>query len=528
MTSRDTPADGNLPLQGDPGSVTLYLPGEQLTATTVNGTTTVTGARIIALPSGGDVVRTGSGSSYYFEVPDQQGTEELELNDTAQVPTWRQFTPYGAPRGETVTWADNRGFLNQPTDPDTGLTYDGARAYDPVTARFISPDPVLEVSDPQDLDPYDYAEDNPVTGSDPTGQLPVLTNGDGVPQPGQTAKVDAEAEANGYDNQLSGNGGGGYGSSSGYGAGGCGYAGLSCHQGILGSYVPGPAPVVTPAVVSPPPAPPRPKRVTVPKSVTGSGFCTGRLMQLGACPSESGAAGTTPAQVRQSFEGAGMVLASVIPVGDLFDALLGGEAAADAGEGSELAQAAKSCSPVLGGASFTAGTEVLLASGKAVPVDTVRPGEKVLATSTKTGKTSPETVTAVEVHHDTDLYDLTVKSGGKVSVIDTTSSHLFWDPYLHYWVTANKLSKGELLETPDGTLAVVDGAPRPRSTTAGCGTSPSPATTTTTSMFSLPRAVAIASTTLMPLRCWFTTAVAFRQLILLMTQMLWKGLPPVG
>jgi RHS repeat-associated protein len=267
-------ADGDLLLQGDPGSVTLYLPGEQLTATTVNGATTVTGARIIALPSGGDVVRTGAGSSYYFEVPDQQGTEELELDDTAQVPTWRQFTPYGAPRGETVTWADNRGFLNQPADPDTGLTYDGARAYDPVTARFISPDPVLNTSDPQDLDPYDYAEDNPVTDSDPSGAM--IDFGGGVVG-GNGSRADDEQMEQHYRTELTGpgGGGGGYGSSSGYGAGGCGYAGLSCHQGILGSYVPGPAPVVTPAVVSPPPAPPRPKRVTVPKSVTGSGFCTG-------------------------------------------------------------------------------------------------------------------------------------------------------------------------------------------------------------------------------------------------------------
>jgi YD repeat-containing protein len=62
--------DGSLLLQENPGSSTLYLDGEQLTATTSGGTTTVTGARIIPLPSGGDVVRTGSGTSYSFEVPD--------------------------------------------------------------------------------------------------------------------------------------------------------------------------------------------------------------------------------------------------------------------------------------------------------------------------------------------------------------------------------------------------------------------------------------------------------------------------
>ena len=42
--------DGSLLLQEDPGATTLYLDGEQLTATTSGTTTTVTGARIIPLP----------------------------------------------------------------------------------------------------------------------------------------------------------------------------------------------------------------------------------------------------------------------------------------------------------------------------------------------------------------------------------------------------------------------------------------------------------------------------------------------
>jgi hypothetical protein len=124
--------DGSLLLQENPGSSTLYLDGEQHTATTSGGTTIVTGARIIPLPSGGDVVRTGPGTSYSFEVPDPHGTSDLYLDSTAQAPTWRQFTPYGAPRGTATTWIDNRGFLNKPADPATGLTYVGARAYDPV------------------------------------------------------------------------------------------------------------------------------------------------------------------------------------------------------------------------------------------------------------------------------------------------------------------------------------------------------------------------------------------------------------
>jgi hypothetical protein len=89
------------------------------------------------------------------------------------------------------------------------------------------------------------------------------------------------------------------------------------------------------------------------------------------------------------------------------------------------------------------------------------PGELVLATNTATGKTSPEPVAAVLVHHDTDLYDLRVKSGGRVSVIDTTSNHLFWAPYLKQWVPAGKLKKGERLRNPSGPLVVADGGTVP-------------------------------------------------------------------
>jgi hypothetical protein len=87
-------------------------------------------------------------------------------------------------------------------------------------------------------------------------------------------------------------------------------------------------------------------------------------------------------------------------------------------------------------------------------------GQKVLATSTKTGKNQAETVTAVLVHHDTDLYDLKVRTGRTTSVIDTTSNHLFWVPTGGggHWVKAGSLKYGIHLRTPSGTdNAVVTG-----------------------------------------------------------------------
>ena len=140
-----------------------------------------------------------------------------------------------------------------------------------------------------------------------------------------------------------------------------------------------------------------------------------------------------------------------------------GEDLAEEGAGNAVRDAAESC--VVGGKSFSAGTKVLLVSGKAVPISSLKPGEKVLATNTRTGKTRPETISVVMVHHDTNLYDLTVRNHGQISVIHTTSNHPIWDATAHRWVKAAALRRGTRLRTPAGGTATVLGghAPQDRS-----------------------------------------------------------------
>jgi RHS repeat-associated protein len=209
--------------------------------------------------------------------------------------------------------------------------------------------------------------------------------------------------------------------------------------------------------------------------VTAPG-CTQVQLHYGACPSEAGAAGTTAAQVKGSFIGAGLVIVQSVPgLGEIADAFgLGGDGAsliADAGEtatadgtadaGAGTIEEEAGC-PALGGSSFTAGTLVLLAIGKTAPISSLTPGDKVLAADTRTGKDQPETVTAVLVHHDTNLYDLTIKTKTSTEVIHTTASHLFWAPYPHYgWIPAKHLKPGMHLKTPDGQTAVVVGGSVP-------------------------------------------------------------------
>jgi RHS repeat-associated protein len=85
--------------------------------------------------------------------------------------TRRYFDPYGNPIGAApASWPGNKGYVGGTADPMTGLTNLGAREYDPASASFLSPDPLLKPYDPQNLDPYAYAEGNPSTYADPSGQ----------------------------------------------------------------------------------------------------------------------------------------------------------------------------------------------------------------------------------------------------------------------------------------------------------------------------------------------------------------------
>ncbi|MGW0665149.1 RHS repeat-associated core domain-containing protein [Streptodolium elevatio] len=91
------------------------------------------------------------------------------LDATTLAVTRRAQKPYGEDRGtQPTTWPDDKGYLGKPED-STGLTHIGAREYDPGLGRFISVDPVMQLSDPQQMHGYSYANGNPVTLSDPTG-----------------------------------------------------------------------------------------------------------------------------------------------------------------------------------------------------------------------------------------------------------------------------------------------------------------------------------------------------------------------
>ena len=181
-TSYRYDASGNLLLVRDSatGNSTLYLPGEEVTA---HGST-VTATRYYTFNGQIVAARTNLNDITWLAT-DPQGTATTAIDGNipnggnAQNVSHRYYTPFGdllATTG-TATWPGTRSYVGGTSDPSTGLDNLGAREYNPAAPAFISPDPVLDPANPTDLNPYDYAYNNPVTGSDPTGLFLPSENG---------------------------------------------------------------------------------------------------------------------------------------------------------------------------------------------------------------------------------------------------------------------------------------------------------------------------------------------------------------
>ncbi|WP_148705259.1 RHS repeat-associated core domain-containing protein [Methanosarcina siciliae] len=77
------------------------------------------------------------------------------------------YFPYGQVRSGGL---EKYGFTGQENDADTGLMYYGARYYSPGYRVFVQPDTMLpDPYNPQALNRYSYALNNPVKYTDPSG-----------------------------------------------------------------------------------------------------------------------------------------------------------------------------------------------------------------------------------------------------------------------------------------------------------------------------------------------------------------------
>jgi RHS repeat-associated protein len=167
QTSYIYDADGNRLIRRDPTGRTLYLPGQEIRYTASTATTSCTRYYTFAGATIGS--RTAAGLTWLAS--DHQGTATVAVNAGTQQATVRRQTPFGTPRGAATTWPNDKGFVGG-TNDNTGLTHLGAREYDTTLGRFVSVDPVQDLTDPQQWNAYAYANNNPTTLSDPDGLEP--------------------------------------------------------------------------------------------------------------------------------------------------------------------------------------------------------------------------------------------------------------------------------------------------------------------------------------------------------------------
>jgi RHS repeat-associated protein len=169
-------ADGNRLIRRDPQGTTLYLAGQELRVSS--------GGQVSAVryyTHAGQVIAMRTATGLTWLLPDSQGTAETSLDSVTQAVTRRWQTPFGTPRGPAGSWPNDKGFVGG-TQDNTGLTHLGAREYDPGIGRFISVDPVFDAGDPQQMEGYSYAANNPVVYSDPSGLMHSADGGSAPPR----------------------------------------------------------------------------------------------------------------------------------------------------------------------------------------------------------------------------------------------------------------------------------------------------------------------------------------------------------
>ncbi|MFG1610653.1 RHS repeat-associated core domain-containing protein [Actinoplanes sp. NPDC049265] len=439
-------ADGARMLRVEPDRTTLYLPGMEIRLD--HKTRETAGTRYYALPGGAQLVRTKAGLSYV--ATDHHGTGTATVDQAGTV-THRRTTPYGEARGTQPApgvWPTEKGFIGGNQDPTTGLVNIGAREYDPTAGRFISVDPIIDVNDPQQMNGYAYANNNPISFSDPDGRIFCSDDacGPGADYVDSTGKYH---DVPGHND----------------GCGGCSGAYDPTVPGVNEHNNPKASPQDRQRAAAAAAEKERQARIARAKQkILDAAIALGKILadelgitdalncftkgDLGGCVNTAinvlssvvgGAIGKLAARYGSPWKWkklAHLVTRTKGLLGDLIDGVKG------------FMKALKKCH------SFAPGTLVLMANGTKKPIEKLKPGDKVLTTDPTNGKTAGKAVVATHINLDTAFTDLTI---GR-AVLKTTANHPFWSEDRKAWIEAADLELEEHLRTAAGhRLPIVTG-----------------------------------------------------------------------
>ncbi|MBB5867528.1 RHS repeat-associated protein [Allocatelliglobosispora scoriae] len=464
--------DGNRLIRKDGTGKTLYLPDSELRYTTATNAKSCT--RFYSF-GGTTLGQRTAANGITWLASDSQGTADASVTAVAQTVTVRRQMPFGEARGTPGPWVNEKGFVGGTNDP-TGLVQVGARSYDAPIGRFISPDPVVDHNDPQQLQGYAYAENSPVTHSDPTGlrtdeQYYGKSGAETMNKYVDPAEMDrlrqqeldrqkrakeqqqrawckknpikcglkkaATSTVNWVDEHKAAIIGTVAGLAVGIGCaaaiGITGVGAVAC--GALAGAVTN---MVTYAIET---------------KVEGKGnFSWGGMLKTGA----------VGAIVGGVMGGVGSIAGQALKAGA--SGLMAGAGVKGAAEAGKKAAGAEARNIARGfgnlfkgcGKSFTPETKVQMADGSQRPIKDVKAGDTVAATDPVSGTTESREVLAVHLNRDTALTDLVVKTAsGATTTIETSQNHPFWDEVRKVWVNAGDLQPGAELHVRSGEAAQV-------------------------------------------------------------------------
>ncbi|MGW0433332.1 polymorphic toxin-type HINT domain-containing protein [Micromonospora sp. NPDC003197] len=393
------------------------------------------------------------------------------------------YDPFGNPRaGPTLqpgAPAESGGTGTQATAPENPLQFTGAyqdsstgngnyylraRNYDPSTGRFSSTDPMAQGGAATSA--YTYADNNPTSYTDPTGMAPAPDNGgtpapataNTGPSPEELAKAQQIQSKSVLDVVLE--------------AGGqilMEFLGIndiiSCLNGDLGACVS--------MVIGALPWGKIFKAKKIAEAIFRAGKAVvtffqeikwARAIIQGAEKAAEAAKAAAAAAAKAAAEKAARAKAAAEAAAKKAAARAAAAAKAKAAKAKAATKKGSGKSdnpdkPNDGGSpskcrnSFVAGTLVLLADGSRKPIESVEPGDAVLATDPESGRTEARQVShTIRTDDDKEYVDLSVvDDDGGSDTITTTDHHRFWSVTRGDWVEAGQLKPGELLRTSAGT-----------------------------------------------------------------------------
>ncbi|WP_438272091.1 RHS repeat-associated core domain-containing protein [Streptomyces antibioticus] len=443
---------GNRLVRKDPTGTTVYLPGTELKLSADGTKTEATRYYDYA----GQAVAVRTTGKVSFIASDHHGTGELAIDSATGAVSQRRFDPFGVERGaKTGVWPGEKGYVGGTVDASTGLIHLGAREYDAAIGKFISVDPVIDYTQPQQINGYAYANNSPVTHADPSGMIiPECREGliecrGGVPYFPKTETEKAQSDVDQASRNVTQ--AQGQQSAAKQRIKSAGKALVKIARDILG---------VDAALDC--------------ISTGDVGACGETLLNI-AGSFAGGLAGKILAKYGAPWNWAkGIKLAKRVTglVGDLIggakslwkaNKAVGKARAGLAKATDKLADARKKAAEALKKRkktaeepechSFLPGTKVLLADGTTKPIEKVKPGDKVVTTARKSSKTTVREVAGTIVTEDDKHFsDLTVKvASGQKDTLVATVTHPFWVESEQAWIKAGDLKPGMTLHTPSGT-----------------------------------------------------------------------------